>query len=359
MLLELAGENLRNLNAFSIEPGEQINVVVGRNAAGKTSLLEAIYILSLGRTFRTARLDEVIRSGCDSAWVRGHARDTASTRSTRLGIARSKGSTVCRIDGHNVGSASELARYLPVQILHPESHRLLSGSPAHRRAFIDWGCFYQDSRFFPAWTRFRRALNQRNAALKQRGDLRVLSGIEAEYCAAAEQVDSFRSEYIDSLRASLTQMSDLWPTDSGWELEYRRGWGGDRPLSEILSSEREQARRVGHSLAGPQRAELLVKSNGERVSSVFSRGQLKRAAAALLLSQTHAFERTTSRDVLVLVDDLPSELDADAREVLLATLAERRRQCFITALSPKDLELTAIAEHRMFHVEHGRLSELV
>ena len=359
MLLELAGENLRNLNAFSIEPGEQINVVVGRNAAGKTSLLEAIYILSVGRTFRAARLDEVIRSGCDSAWVRGHARDIASTRSTRLGIARSKGSTVCRVDGQNVGSAAELARYLPVQILHPESHRLLSGSPAHRRAFIDWGCFYQDSRFFPAWTRFRRALNQRNAALKQRSDLRVLSSIEAEYCAAAEQVDIFRSEYIDSLRVSLAQMSGLWPTDNGWDLEYRRGWGMDRPLSEILSSEREQARRVGHSLAGPQRAELLVKSNGERVSSVFSRGQLKRAAAALLLSQTRAFERTTSRDVLVLVDDLPSELDAEAREVLLSTLAERGRQCFITALSPNDLDLTATAEHRMFHVEHGRLSELV
>jgi DNA replication and repair protein RecF len=248
---------------------------------------------------------------------------------------------------------------LPVQILHPESHRLLSGSPAHRRAFIDWGCFYQDPRFFPAWTRFRRALNQRNAALKQRSDLRVLSGIESEFCIAAEQVDTFRGEYVSSLRASLSMMGSLWPTGTEWDLEYRRGWGSDRPLSEILSSEREQARRVGHSLAGPQRADLLVKSNGERVSSVFSRGQLKRAAAALLLSQTHAFEQSTSRDVLVLVDDLPSELDADARDVLLTTLAKRKRQCFITALSPKDIDLSALAEHRMFHVEHGRLSELV
>ena len=359
MLLELAGENLRNLNAFSIEPDDQINVIVGRNAAGKTSLLEAIYILSLGRTFRAARLDEAVSSGCASAWVRGRVRDGASTQNTRLGVARSKGRTICRIDGQDVSSAAELARHLPVQILHPESHRLLSGSPAHRRAFIDWGCFYQNPRFFPAWTRFRRALSQRNAALKQRSDLRLLNGIEAEFCAAAEQIDSFRGEYINSLRTSLEQMRGLWPADTGWDLEYRRGWGTDRELAEILSSEREQARRVGHSLAGPQRAELVVKSRGERVSSIFSRGQLKRAAAAMLLSQTHAFEQSTSRDVLVLVDDLPSELDADARDVLLNTLADRKRQCFITALSPKDIDLARVAKYRMFHVEHGRLSELV
>ena len=359
MLLELAGENLRNLSPFAITPGPGVNVVVGRNAAGKTSLLEAIYILSLGRTFRAARLDEAVRSGCSDAWVRGQVRDRTSARSTRLGVARSKGQTICRIDGQNVSSAAVLARQLPVQILHPDSHRLLSGGPAHRRAFLDWGCFYQDSRFFPVWTRFRRALQQRNAALKQRGDTRLLAGIEAEFCVSAEQVHAVRDEYVQGLRHSLQNMERLWPTDVPWELEYRRGWSGERPLGEILVSERDQARRVGHSLAGPQRADLVVKSQGERVSTIFSRGQLKRAAAALLLSQTLAFELATDRDVIVLVDDLPSELDSEAREVLLQTLAERRRQCFVTALSPQDLDIKTIAEQRMFHVEHGRLSELV
>jgi DNA replication and repair protein RecF len=359
MLLELAGENLRNLSSFSISPGKGLNIVVGRNAAGKTSLLEAIYILSLGRTFRAARLDEAVRSGSSEAWVRGRVSEGAAAQVTRLGIARSKGQTLCRIDGRNVSSAAELARRLPVQILHPDSHRLLSGSPAHRRAFIDWGCFYQDPRFFSAWNRFRRALHQRNAALKQRADVRVLSGIEAEFCLASEQVDALRKNYIDGLRISMQRMNALWPSESEWELEYRRGWSGDRALGDVLVSEREQARRVGHSLAGPQRADLIVKSDGERAAIMFSRGQLKRAAAALLLSQTLAFELATDRDVLVLVDDLPSELDADAREVLLATLVERQRQCFVTALSPKDLNTQMIPEHRMFHVEHGRLSELV
>ncbi|MEJ2480791.1 MAG: DNA replication/repair protein RecF [Acidihalobacter sp.] len=359
MLLELAGENLRNLRPFAITPGQGVNVVVGRNAAGKTSLLEAIYILSLGRTFRAARLDEAVRSGCDEAWVRGRVRDRASTHASRLGVARSKGQTICRIDGHNVSSAAELARHLPVQILHPDSHRLLSGGPAHRRAFLDWGCFYQEARFFSVWTRFRRALHQRNAALKQRGDTRLLAGIETEFCLAAEQVDAIREEYVQGLRQSLGRLDALWPADSPWELEYRRGWSADRSLADALVTEREQARRVGHSLAGPQRAELVVRSRGERVSTTFSRGQLKRAAAALLLSQTLAFEHATARDVLMLVDDLPSELDSEAREVLLQTLAERQRQCFVTALSPKDLDMKAIAEHRMFHVEHGLLSELV
>ncbi|MEJ2630268.1 MAG: DNA replication/repair protein RecF [Acidihalobacter sp.] len=359
MLLELAGENLRNLSSFSISPGKGLNIVVGGNAAGKTSLLEAIYILSLGRTFRTTRLDEAVRSGSGEAWVRGKVSERGAVQTTRLGIARSKGQTLCRIDGRNVSSAAELAMRLPVQILHPDSHRLLSGSPAHRRAFIDWGCFYQDSRFFSAWSRFRRVLSQRNAALKQRADVRVLSGIEAEFCLASEQIDALRKNYIDGLCTSLRHMNSLWPSDSQWELEYRRGWSEDRTLAEVLVSEREQARRVGHSLAGPQRADLIVKSDEERVARMFSRGQLKRAAAALLLSQVLAFELATDRDVLMLVDDLPSELDAEAREVLLTTLVERQRQCFVTALSPKDLNAQMIPEHRMFHVEHGRLSELV
>lgn len=359
MLLELAGENLRNLSPFAITPGQGLNIVVGRNAAGKTSLLEAIYILSLGRTFRAARLDDVVCSGRSHAWVRGQVRDSAAVHATRLGIARSGGQTICRIDGRNVNSAAELARQLPVQILHPDSHRLLSGGPAHRRAFLDWGCFYQDPLFFSVWTRFRRALQQRNAALKRGSDARLLAGIEAEFCGAADQVDALRREYVEALRVSLERMSALWPADAPWELEYRRGWSLDRPLAEILVSERDQARRVGHSLAGPQRADLVFRTRGEKISTVFSRGQIKRAAAALLLSQTHAFELATGRDVLVLVDDLPSELDGEAREVLLQTLADRRRQCFITALSPKDLDTETIAERRMFHVEHGRLSELV
>lgn len=359
MLLELAGENLRNLGSFELEPGPGLNVIVGRNAAGKTSLLEAIHLLSLGRSFRSARLDEVVRLGSNRGWVRGRVRERESGAITRLGLARSAGRTLCRIDGETVSSAAELARRLPVQIMHPESHRLLSGAPAHRRAFLDWGCFYQADGFFSAWTRFRRALQQRNAALKSGSDPRTLAALEHEFSICSDIVDQARSAYVDALIESLDDFESLWPERNDCVFEYRRGWGKERPLVETLAAEREQARRVGHTLAGPHRAELLIKSNGERVAQVFSRGQLKRAAAALLLAQTAAFERATGRDVLVLVDDLPSELDSQARETFLSILVERRRQCFVTALSRNDLTTSGEAETRMFHVEHGRLAELV
>lgn len=359
MLLELAGENLRNLQSFAIEPGPHLNLIVGDNAAGKTSLLEAIYILSLGRSFRASRLDDVVCTGKSSAWVRARVKEKASAPTTRLGLARLRARTLCRIDGKTVTSAAEMASHLPVQILHPESHRLLNGSPANRRAFIDWGCFYQDTLFFPTWTRFRRALQQRNAALKRGSDRRTLSSIEHEYCASAQVIDSLRRAYVDSLRTNLTQLAPLWPSEHPWEIEYRRGWSQERTLPESLEREREQARRIGHSLAGPQRADLIIKSAGERVAMVYSRGQLKRAAAALLLAQTQTFEQTSDRQVLVLIDDLPSELDFEARKVLLSTLLSPRRQCFATALSSSDLDLSQFDDSRMFHVKHGRFSELV
>lgn len=357
MLEELVGDNLRNLGAFTIHPGSGLNVITGRNAAGKTSILEAIYFLSLGRSFRTSRLDDIPCSGTRHAWVRGVIRSPSGI--TRLGIARSDGKTLCRINGQTVSSASALAQCLPVQIIHPESHRLLSGGPAHRRAYMDWGCFYESESFFPVWTRFRRALKQRNEALKSRADDRTLAAFERELSITSDFIDQMRSNYIERLQKSMHGLTVLWPDECGFELEYRRGWGQERSLEQILLDERDQARKIGHTLAGPHRAELTVRSNGERVASIFSRGQLKRAAAALLLAQTTAFEQSMNRDVLVLVDDLPSELDTRARNILLRTLVERRGQSFITALDAEDLSLTSSMESRMFHVEHGRLTELI
>lgn len=359
MLFEVAGENIRNLKRFELQPGSGLNLIVGKNAAGKTSLLEAIHLLSVGRSFRTPRLDEVVRSGAQEGWVRGRVRERRSDRESRLALRRAHGQTECRIDGEAAGSASQLARYLPVQVLHPDSHRLLTGGPAYRRAFIDWGCFYQDTKFFTVWSRFRRVLWQRNAALKGHANDRVVAAIEHEFCSLAAQVDAARHTYVGALREGLREMQSLWPGEGDWQLDYRRGWGADRDLSVVLRGERDQAQRVGHSLSGPQRADLVVRTEGERVAVVFSRGQIKRAAAALMLAQIRTFERATARDVLILVDDLPSELDSEGQGLLLNELLNSDRQCFVTALSLKDFTDQRLPEHRMFHVEHGQVSELV
>ncbi|APZ41684.1 DNA replication/repair protein RecF [Acidihalobacter ferrooxydans] len=359
MLRELAAENIRNLHAFSVAPDERMNLIVGENASGKTSFLEAVYILSRARSFRTSRLNEVINTAANSAWVSGKLYEQESGKSTRLGLARTHGHTRFHINGQAIRNAATAAQHLPVKVIHPESHRLLTGGPGFRRAFIDWGCFYQDENFYPTWVRFQKLLNQRNAALKQRADSRVMNGIEREFCESAERLSRIRSKYIEVLRHGFASLSTLWPVDAEWELDYRRGWSSERDLRELLLAEREYARRQGYTLVGPQRADLVIKTNGERIVSRFSRGQIKRATVAFELAQIEIFEQGTGRRPVLLVDDMPSELDANARELLMHIFSSASRQCFITASTSNELRMSDDAEHCVFHVEHGRIRKML
>ncbi len=274
----------------------------------------------------------------------------------RLGVGYRAGRLEKKIDGEPATGMADLAALLPVHSLDPSMHGLIEGGPSERRRFLDWGVFHVEPTYLDAWKRYRRALSQRNAALKRRvttSELRPWSSALAE---AGGVVDESRGRYLDRLA---TRVRDFGRRllDRPLTLDYRRGWTSDQTLEEALASAEGRDRQGGSTEAGPHRAEIVLRLDERRVQDEASRGQQKLTAAALILAQV-AVESSADgppRSVLV-VDDPAAELDAQALERLLAALAEINTQLIFTALTAE--HLCPEPGFPVFHVERGEVRGL-
>lgn len=354
--LNLTG--VRNLQALELTPSPRINLLHGDNGSGKTSVLEAIHLLGLARSFRSTRLTPVIQNGSEQAVVFGQVQ-LADGRSASLGIARQRsGDWQIRIDGQNARSAAQLAELLPLQLINPDSFRLLEGAPKIRRQFLDWGVFHVEPRFLGAWQRLQAALRQRNSWLRHgRIDAAAQAAWDRELCLASSAIDEYRRAYIQALKpvfertlAQLVELPEL-------TLSYYRGWDRERELAEVLVASLPRDQQLGHTQAGPQRADLRLRIASHNAADILSRGQQKLVVCALRIAQGHLVNQAKHGQCVYLVDDLPSELDEQHRHALCRLLEDLDCQVFITGVDGETLKDgwrtdTPVA---MFHVEHGRI----
>lgn len=351
---------VRNLHPVALSPSPRINILHGANGSGKTSLLEAIHLLGLARSFRSPRLLPMIQYEQSACTVFGQVQ-LGDGRQSSLGISRDRqGELQIRIDGQNARSAAQLAELLPLQLINPDSFRLLEGAPKVRRQFLDWGVFHVEPRFMPAWQRLQKSLRQRNSWLRH-GTLDAASQAawDRELCLASEEIDGYRRAYIQALKPVFERtLSELLELE-GLTLSYYRGWDKDRELSEVLASSLLRDQQLGHTQAGPQRADLRLRLAAHSAAEVLSRGQQKLVVCALRIAQGHLVNQAKRGQCIYLVDDLPSELDEQHRGALCRLLEDLHCQVFITCVDHELLREgwrtdTPVA---MFHVEHGRITQ--
>jgi DNA replication and repair protein RecF len=347
---------VRNLRDVRMEPGPGLNVIAGDNGAGKTSLLESIHLLATGHSFRTRQLAPLLARGADAVQIAARVQGLAGTPSYPAGIRKTQGETLVRIRGRNATGLAELARELPVLAIHPESHVLVAGPPGQRRSFLDWGAFHREPDFQGVWQRYRRLLQQRNAALRAGGDLRQLSAWDEALAEEGEHLDGLRRAYLGVLKAGLADLGRDWPAAGTLDSEYRRGWPEGQSLAEALSRNRARDRGAGFTHVGPHRAEVLWRLDERAAAEVASRGQQKTLVIMLKLAQARVLKAEKGGAPLMLVDDLPSELDAAHRDRVMGLLRALETQVFVTAIDAGDVDVTSWPETRMFHVEHGRVS---
>lgn len=214
---------VRNLHPVTLSPSPRINILYGANGSGKTSVLEAVHLLGLARSFRSTRLNPVIQYEQAACTVFGEVQLTEGGTSN-LGVSRERqGDFTIRIDGQNARSAAQLAELLPLQLINPDSFRLLEGAPKIRRQFLDWGVFHVEPRFLPAWQRLQKALRQRNSWLRH-GTLDPASQAawDRELCLASAEIDEYRRNYIKALKPvferTLSELVEL----GGLTLSYYR-----------------------------------------------------------------------------------------------------------------------------------------
>ena len=343
--------DLRIIAAAEFEPGPHLNLVIGPNASGKTSLLEALYLLGRGRGLRQRHGERLIREGCERLRVTAELVAEGGRRRP-IGVERGPDGLQMRLDGRTLRSALELSTALPLQYLHPDIHQLVLAGPGLRRQFLDRGVFHVEPRFLASWRRYQRALRQRNAALKSGGPIDAWDGELAEQ---GQQLDTQRRDYLAGVEPRLRKhVSRLLGRDDVG-LVYRRGWNASQPLAAVLRDSRESDRRHGFTGRGAHRCDFALTLGETPIRDRVSRGQQKLLLCALQLAQAEWQRELTGSAGLLLVDDLPAELDARHRTGLLESLAALEAQVFVTA-TDRALVEQAVDRAKLFHVEHGELT---
>ena len=355
-LLKLDVLSVRNIHSASILPSPTINLISGANASGKSSLLEAIFILGRARSYRTTHIKQAISFDQTSLVISAQNRLPNGSVS-HIGIQIDNKQSEIRIDQENKQKA-DLAYALPVQLIHPKSYRLLDSGPQIRREFLDWGIFNHNTSFLPNWRRYSKALQQRNALLKSR-EYKQLSAWDKELLEYGLQVNDYRQQYLQHLQPVFMEMAGHFLNSTDIDLKYFCGWDDTQTLDHILKSDLEKDKRYGFTHSGPHRADFLTMLNKRSAKDYISRGQQKLLVLALMLSQVKLLNMAGHNACCILIDDLTAELDTVNRLKLLEYLVLLDCQVFMTATDINDFgDISALNNYKMFHVEQGCIRQL-
>ena len=356
-LTKLGINSVRNIGSAELSFNPSLNIIFGINGSGKTSILESIHLLAVGRSFRTARTVSLISDTSADLTIFAETASLSRIGLFKAGNAKHK----LKLDSELQSNWDLVARALPVQVLSSKSFLLLEGGPKSRRMFLDWGVFHVKQQFVQDWRSTKKCIANRNLLLKHsQTEEAQFEAWEEELSASAIRVDEARQEYFKKFEPVFRKVYEPMAIDVGAEpisLEYCRGWSEGESLKEILAFEREKDRRYGSTQNGPHRADLLVKAGQKPASDVLSRGQQKVLICALKIAQGILHSSSVGDKCIYLIDDLPAELDEKNRINILSVLLDLECQLIITCVDLESIEncLSADVEKRTFHVERGTI----
>lgn len=356
-LSKLRAQGLRLFENLDIGLSPGINVFVGDNGAGKTSILEAADVLSRGKSFRAAHLSEVIQRGQQNLVISAEVLD-ANNQSLQLGVAKDASHTQLRLNQQNVHKWSALTQNLPLLAIHPESYQLVTGGPGERRRYLDWGLFHVEPCFKKLWADYARGLKQRNHCLRgqQYEQARQWHQILSDN---GEQISRLRNKYLSEIEPIIREIAGNLALNEPILFKYKPGWDQQFTLQSVLEQELSYADIPSSTLHGPHRAELTIAWKDGKFAKTSSRGQQKILAIALKLAQAKHLYAQLQKSSIYLIDELPAELDHARCEKVLDLLAELENQVLITSVS-KDPVLTLMnQEIKWFHVERGRVTSML
>ena len=349
MLTTIDIENFRCIRSARLEFDPRATGIVGENGSGKTSLLEAIYFLAHGRSFRVSQREKLLPPQATFLRVVGHVETSRGV--LVAGVEYGAQGTRAHLAGQGVSGVAEIAEILPVQVIDPGVHRLIEEGSARRRRLLDWGVFHVKHEFLDIWRRYQRALHQRNAVLRSTVDDQLLSAWERELSTAGHRVDELRADYAAQLLPYFVGIADQLLGMQGARFTYRRGWTADEDLAVQLQEARSRDQRLRTTTVGAHRADVSFFFEGAPARDRVSRGQQKLLAAAFILGQLAFQSAREAPPACLMLDDPAAELDVDNLGKLLAVVSRIPAQLVITSVHERGFEGVKLG--RKFHVKQG------
>ncbi|MCP4289458.1 MAG: DNA replication and repair protein RecF, partial [Gammaproteobacteria bacterium] len=273
----------------------------------------------------------------------------------KAGLGRYQDRLEIRIDGETIKRRSELVRKSPIQIVSADSFVLVDGAPAKRRAFLDWCLFHVEPGYAEYWRLFQHALKQRNRLLKTKQDLNLLDYWNQHLVEPSVKLCRMRQKYSGRLQEIIEQQFSEILQGIPLASAYRQGWAQDKSLEQSLVDQRERDIRSGFTGSGIHRDDLELTTRGKNIGEVLSRGQSKRVCLVLLLAVLKLVNETSKDPVILLIDDLHSELDKHGQKLIYQQLLDMDLQLFISNIEQVLPTVVKAKEFKMFHVEHGTI----
>ncbi len=348
ILSELKIHHLRNLSSIKLPLHPRFNFISGANGSGKTSILEALYLLSCGHSFRSREIAPIIQQDQSTftVFARGTEQETISIQKS------SAQPTQIKLNNQFCSSTSQLAYAVPCQIFYSDIFQIIDAGSAVRRSVLDWGLFHVKPNYLGLLKDYKKVLKQRNALLKKHAPYTHFVPWDNQLSELALQLDLLRKEYFvlwaKEFTLVLAQLTDLECT-----LNYFRGWdkkNTGKNLQQVLEEHFESDKHKQYTQYGAHQADVIIESNLNKAKQFLSRGQQKIILIALKLAQANL----VAQDCLYLLDDLPAELDEVHQRKLLSYLASRKGQYVITTNTSAEFLRSCTSETSFcYRLSHG------
>ncbi|AUJ31095.1 MAG: DNA replication/repair protein RecF [Liquorilactobacillus nagelii] len=372
-LEELSINNFRNYSEAKLTFSPATNILIGKNAQGKTNLLEAIYVLAMTRSHRTNNDHELLRFKTNSATIRGTLINQLGK--TKLGIDLSNKGKKARVNQLEQAKLSQYIGKMNVILFAPEDLSLVKGSPAVRRRFIDMEFGQIDANYLYNLSQYKAVLKQRNRYLKQLQQKKVTDLLLLD--VFSDQLAAFGAEIIIRRLGFLTKLGKFAAKlqlqitnqqeslklryDSTINLEDQKMIKTDWIYKKLKEQYRQQQKKEifqGTTLSGPHRDDLAFLINEKNVQLYGSQGQQRTAALSVKLAEVDLMHQETGEYPILLLDDVLSELDG-ARQTSLIKSIQNRVQTFLTTPSLNDVARQLIKDPKVFIINQGKISEPV
>ncbi|MGN0710221.1 MAG: DNA replication/repair protein RecF [Anaerovoracaceae bacterium] len=353
-------QDFRNYEKLNIDFHPNVNLVLGNNAQGKTNLIEAIYLSSLGKSFRTSNDTEMIRFGSKFFRIKVEAEKKNEEISVEMAV--SKESKAVKLNGRKIKKISELLEHVYIVVFSPEDLKIVKEEPEKRRRFVDRELSQIKPVYFNNLTRYKKVLLQRNAMLKELSPkMSLLEVWDAELVEYGSRIILQRDEFIKKLnRISREIHSGITNGKEKLQIQYEANIPVMKTLDEqkeifdekIKSNiEKDLTRRT--TTSGIHRDDLKITVNGIDIRKYGSQGQQRTAALSLKLAEIMLIKEETDEDCILLLDDVLSELDEERQNYLINSLSDI--QLFITSAELSERVKQTLPQGKTFFVSNGKI----
>jgi len=360
-LKKLSITSFRNISTAEITAGERFNILFGKNAQGKTNLLESIFLLGTMKSFRTAKNRDMIKWGEPHALIRGLVTQEKLSREIHL-LVTEEGKKA-RIDNKAATRLTDYFGNLNSVVFSPDEMTMIKGEPGQRRRYLDRAIFSADLQYLQIHHEYQSVLRNRNALLKS-GDQSSIDIWNDQLVSTGFRLLEKRLSHIKQIEPLVQKFHQAVAGFSEsvtirylpHQMELTRLLDkGPEELREALARNRREEERRGTTMVGPHRDDMEFLLEGRRLKQFASQGQQRSFILALKMAEIEYLQQQYNTPPVLLLDDMTSELDEQRNRNLLDFLEQKRMQVFITTTSLDNLHLASLSNYHAFHIEGGRI----